>query len=419
MGSIYCPDEQFRFKKYKFLAPTTPEEGCLEIITCQLKDAQTILTRCAQLPLTPGTGKLQRKIQAEIKFYNQCLKGKIKKENLTGNNLPYLSSLIDCAFRVEGFKDVMKPFAFPENDCLNDLPEEDYFERPERISVDVVADGGKSWIKVVARKPEALLASIMGDGEYGRRTLMHQIRDMVACSKHHPHLYTIPQVKVLFACSHPVPEELKTIVEEAGATVMTTIGDKPSDDGFDCGNGESSTFRSLRLEEVPEDAILNLDVSTMIAYVSALTNGRANFQFQENILSEQAESERKDPIKPVLEQLFEKRKLICCHTAFKDFTQITKLLAGPTENAATTKLLNMLEIVPDDPSERTSELDFRGKVKQRPVVVFGTGDSWKAVTVTSNLGFLRAAAGQGLPFVAFVHSPRALTEKKEATATPL
>lgn len=56
----------------------------------------------------------------------------------------------------------MKPFAFPENNCLDDIPDEEYFERPERIYVDVVADGGKSWIKVVARKPEALLASIMG-----------------------------------------------------------------------------------------------------------------------------------------------------------------------------------------------------------------------------------------------------------------
>ena len=50
----------------------------------------------------------------------------------------------------------MKPFAFPDDNCLGDLPDEEYFERPERIYVNVVTDGGKSWIKVVARKPEAL-----------------------------------------------------------------------------------------------------------------------------------------------------------------------------------------------------------------------------------------------------------------------
>lgn len=41
---------------------------------------------------------------------------------------------------------------------------------------------------------------------------------------------------------------------------------------------DNSIFRALRLEEVPENAVLNLDVSSMIAYVSALTNGRANFR---------------------------------------------------------------------------------------------------------------------------------------------
>lgn len=61
---------------------------------------------------------------------------------------------------------------------------------------------------------------------------MHQIRDMVACSKHHPHLYTVPNVKVLFACSQPLPEELIEIVEEAGATVITNIEEKPADEGL-------------------------------------------------------------------------------------------------------------------------------------------------------------------------------------------
>ena len=47
---------------------------------------------------------------------------------------------------------------------------------------------------------------------------------------------------------------------------------------FETTDNESSMFRSLRLQEVPRDAVLNLDVPTMIAYVSALTNGRADFQ---------------------------------------------------------------------------------------------------------------------------------------------
>ncbi len=40
---------------------------------------------------------------------------------------------------------------------------------------------------------------------------------------------------------------------------------------------------------------LNLDITAMIAYVSALTNGFANYIFKEPILSQQAEWERERP----------------------------------------------------------------------------------------------------------------------------
>ncbi|OQR68365.1 UPF0415 protein C7orf25-like [Tropilaelaps mercedesae] len=413
---------QSRLKRYKLMDEPTPPSEFLSVISGQLSDAQQVLARCEKLPLTPGTGKLRRKVQAEIRFYNQCLKGQVKKENLAGNNLPYLSSLVECALRVPGFQDVMKPFTFPSSDLENEdaVADAEWLDRPDRIMVDVVADGGRSWVKVVARNPDALLASMMGDGEYGRRTLLHQIRDMVACARFHLHLYAPPEVKVLFACSQPAPQQLIRLVEAAGAKVVTDVRtDSDIDDSCDLITGETSVFRALRLDEVPDDAILNLDVSSMIAYVSALTNGRADFRFQENILTEQAESERIEPVKPVLKTLMSSRKLVCCQSAFDDFKQITKVMAGPTEQTATVELLERLEVVPDQPSQRTTDLDMKGKIKKRPLIIFGTGDTHKAVTVTANIGFLRAAAGQGVHFVAFVHPSRALTENKEKTAVPL
>ncbi|XP_022660529.1 UPF0415 protein C7orf25 homolog isoform X1 [Varroa destructor] len=401
--------------------PTSHSEF-ISVISDQLSDAQRVLARCEKLPATAGTGKLRRKVQAEIRFYNQCLKGQVKKKSLAGNNLPYLSLLTECALRVPGFQDVMKPFSFPNFNSENKsaVANEDWLDRPERIVVDVVADGGRCWIKVAARNPEALLASMLGDGGYGRRTLLHQIRDMLACARYHPHLYASPEVKVLFACSQLVPEQLIRIVETAGAKVITIARtDSGVDDSGDLITRDNSIFRALRLEEVPENAVLNLDVSSMIAYVSALTNGRANFRFQENILTEQAESERIEPVKPVLKTLFSSRKLICCQSAYDDFKQIASVMAGPTEDAATVELLKLLEVVPDEPSQKTSDLDMKGKIKKRPLVIFGTGDTHKAVTITANIGFLRAAAGQGVHFVAFVHPSRALTENKEITAVAL
>lgn len=46
-------------------------------------------------------------------------------------------------------------------------------------------------------------------------------------------------------------------------------------------------------------------------------------------------------------------------------------MAGPTEDAATVELLKLLEVVPDEPSQKTSDLDMKGKIKKRPLVIFG------------------------------------------------
>ena len=53
------------------------------------------------------------------------------------------------------------------------------------------------------------------------------------------------------------------------------------------------------------DQKLNLDVTAMLAYVSALTNGGCYSAFKEPILNQQAEWERARPVKPVLDRLFE------------------------------------------------------------------------------------------------------------------
>jgi hypothetical protein len=53
------------------------------------------------------------------------------------------------------------------------------------------------------------------------------------------------------------------------------------------------------------DEKLNLDVTAMLAYVSALTNGGCCSEFKEPILNQQAEWERARPVKPVLDRLFE------------------------------------------------------------------------------------------------------------------
>lgn len=52
---------------------------------------------------------------------------------------------------------------------------------------------------------------------------------------------------------------------------------------------------------------LNLGVTTLIAYASALTNGGCNYNFKSEILQKHAEWERNRPVKPILDSLFEGR----------------------------------------------------------------------------------------------------------------
>ncbi|EEC04344.1 conserved hypothetical protein [Ixodes scapularis] len=394
----------------------------------KIEGAEKLLKQCDGLSVCPGKSKLQRKIQAEIKFLRKLCKApdSIKGEHLRCTNLAYLSSVVTCSLAVHGLVDVLKPFSCPE------------VRGPERTIVDVVASNGLAWIKVVARNPEALLTSSLGDGEYGRRTILDQVRDMVDCAGCHPHLYRIPEVKIWTAL--PVGEPLREIIEGVGHEIVADLESgkaflsnnsaasledlSASDDSAD--NGEltltddsQESFSTLKLGEVPEDAVLNLDVSTMIAYASALTNGRCHFRFRENVLTEQAENERKNPVKPALDELLGLSNIGLSESAYDDFVTIVRVMAGPCETAAAQRLLSHVAVVPDKPSVRAVSLSLRGKIRKRSKIIFGTGDQLKAVTVTANSGFLRAAKAQGVDFVAYVHESRALTEAKEATATPL
>lgn len=401
------------------------QDSAREKVLEKIDDAEKLLAQCDSLSMCPGKSKLQRKIQAEIKFLRKLSKTPegIKEEHFRCTNLAYLSAVVTCSLTVTGLVDVLKPFSLPEIDAECERQR----RCADRTIVDVVANHGAAWIKVVARNPEALLTSSLGDGEYGRRTILDQLQDMVECAGCHPHLYKAPEVKVWTVL--PVSKPLREIIQAVGAEVLnhedvpsTCDEETPEATADDSEAGVddcAENFTALKLHEVPRDAVLNLDVSTMIACASALTNGRCHFRFRENVLTEQAENERRNPVRPALDELFADRKLVCCQSAYNDFSTIVKIMAGPCETEAAHRLFERLEVVPDSPSERAAGLALRGKIRKRSKIIFGTGDRLKAVTVTANSGFLRAAKAQGADFVAFVHESRALTEAKEVNATPI
>lgn len=118
-------------------------------------------------------------------------------------------------------------------------------------------------------------------------------------------------MQVIFYFSSGIEENLARQLESRGVTVegarITDCSWQSLSDDDDLDSDEddddaypitSSTSDSRTIDR------LNLDVSSMVAYVSALTNGRNHFNYQQHLLMQQAEWERARPVKPILDQLF-------------------------------------------------------------------------------------------------------------------
>ena len=185
-------------------------------------------------------------------------------------------------------------------------------------------------------------------------------------------------------------------------------------------SGEDSEL-DKEIERDDDDSSLdntkvNLDITAMIAYISALTNGENSFEFSDKTCSQQAELERKNPVKPFLENIFKDKELICCASAMRDFQTITNTVGGPGERERAGELIKRVTVVPDSDSPRIHGLEVSGKIKDRSRCIFGTGDSMKIVTVTANTGFVRAALDQGVTLAVVTHPYRPLAEDKEILA---
>lgn len=89
------------------------------------------------------------------------------------------------------------------------------------------------------------------------------------------------------------------------------------------------------------------------------------------------------------------KSLFCCASAMKNFKSIVSTLGGPGEVSRANELLARVIVVPSMVSPRAEHrLKLGGKIKQRSLAVFSTGDALRAVTVSANEGFIRAAKCQ-------------------------
>ncbi|XP_065188809.1 UPF0415 protein C7orf25 homolog [Sycon ciliatum] len=339
-----------------------------------------------------------------------------------------------------------------EEDASSESDDEDHCV--DSVVADVIVEGGRAWIKVVARNPLSLHRTCQGGsrGHRNHKSVLVQAQDMLSAAQQNPKDYSAPRVVILFAkgVTKPVKDELQKL----GVTVCGRVcprRDSPpsaSADADDRTNGacdssagagsyacvdlspaeleaevaEMMQQLSTTLQQETarcEDKRVNLDVSTMLVLCSQLTHGYANYKFKSGVLNEQAARERLHPALPELEEFLADKDLLCCETARSEFNDIVNTVAGPVEKERARELMEEVKVVPDCPSQRIMDLKETTKIRERAKVIFGTGESMQLTTSTANQAFVRAAAGQGIHFSVFSHESRALTESKQLTAEPL
>ncbi|XP_007882676.1 UPF0415 protein C7orf25 homolog [Callorhinchus milii] len=406
------------------------------ILMERMAEARQLLERaealaCSRKDGVQGGPKLCSKLKAELKFLQKVELGKVsvKESHLQSTNLTHLKAVIESA---ESLGDVVS--------LLHVFNYRDRAGEKQCLVVDVVANSGHTWVKAIGRKAEALHSIWVGRGQYGDKSIIEQAEDYLEASKQQLVQYSNPHIVFAFynSVSSPMADRLK----EMGLSVrgdivaVNSMMDLVEEAGENLSDSEEDLEEPLCVTKVDRSTIVasvafptdvkvdfcnrvNLDITTLITFVSAVSHGGCDYIFKEKVLTEQAAQEREESVLPKLQAFMKGKELFACQSAVKDFQAILDTLGGQGERDRAQKLLQRISVVPDQPSEYALRLEASAKINTRSITIFGTGDTLKAITMTANSGFVRAAGNQGVKFSVFIHQPRALTESKEPTAAPL
>ncbi|XP_011308827.1 UPF0415 protein C7orf25 homolog isoform X2 [Fopius arisanus] len=331
----------------------------------------------------PGVGKLSRKINQEIRFLEKVRStDSVKREHLHSTNLIHLTALVERLLSSKNPAEVLKPFKFPDSET--------------RLTIDIICDGGATWIKVIARNARALTLISLGNGGYGQKSILDHAKSHLKCATLHPHHYKPPNIIFYFA--YGIETTLYSQLEKLGVFIEGDLIERedicpgggtrenPEAGASSAPKSENARTKNLIVASSPSPQFeispllqpavsstvtvsLNLDVSTLLAY-----NGRG--------------VDRSNPF----------------------------YINSSMETARAQDLLQRVNVVEDATDGRILNLIIGGKIKLRSRLVFASGENTRSVTVSANEGFVRAARMQGVECTAILHEPRSLSELKEKDA---
>ncbi|VDK77517.1 unnamed protein product [Litomosoides sigmodontis] len=389
--------------------PLDNTDDPIQVWQNKIRDAESLLSE-AELFFcdVEGIEKYKKKLKNEVKFLTALknLPASELRKYLDTSNIRHLRGLLNVAKRYSCCA-FYKSFAVSQ--------------RKSKREVDLVVDGGATWVKVISRNVRGLAMDFIGASGNAHRSIIEQAQDYIEMSRTHLYFFKMP--KIIFEFVHGVPDLLQHKLESVGIEVVGDMVDinefvKMPVDFASCNHTCDSTLSFLEDEcQKPKSYAINtvnLDIGSVFTLISSLTHGNgANYNYTSRLLSAQAALERKKPALPPLLKAIKDTKLIICQTAYDSVQSILSTVAGPQEKIRAKALFEKVEIVEDHVSERAARLKLSDRINERSKIIFGSGDYYKAVTVTANRHFVYAAAHQDIHFAVIIHESRALSEQKQ------
>jgi hypothetical protein len=394
----------------------------------------------------------------------------IKKEHVQSTNLSYLEAVYEALSGVgERRNEVMRLFSAP---AMNNVwMSRAAMIRNKSVKVDIVAESGLVWVKVIARNAKAFRHELMGleweddsssddsdqeeDGspltaaaDFDSLPIFKKARDYLKTAQAHHVQFRSPIV--VFAFMRIKAEEdvfVQRIMDK-----LTEIGIVVYLQGSPSHTLQSSYLPLLKnvgdLDHITTSS-LNMDVSSILAIISELSHHVCLPKDVSAIpIQVQAEREAAVPALPQILPYITGKKLFIIRSAFDRVEDIVNVVGGPNEQARFKYLfrkhlgLQDLEFDPElwtilpslsielmddkssepftkllDPPTQKSKLNNGRKIRTRfsefHAKLFGSGDYYKMTTLTAIQWMETALKDAGIQGSLLVcHEPRSLAEKK-------
>jgi hypothetical protein len=392
----------------------------------------------------------------------------IKKEHILSTNLGYLEAVHEAMGAVQKRTEMMRLVTVPTNNAW--MSKADMIKK-ESVKVDIVAENGLVWIKVIARNAKGFRHELAGlewmdsesddddDSDVDEKKDEQQVQSenqvfdglpifkkaksyLKSAEMHHVQ-FRKPVVVFAFMCIRPdedvYVQRIMDRLKEMGVVVY-----QPSE------NSLPSCYMPLINDTAhyTTDSI-NLDVSSVLAIISQMSHHPcAPDDVSSPPLKVQAEREVDSHALPEIKQYIVGKKLYMVQTAFEKLAGIIGVVGGKYENARYNYLFRhhlhldlefdqelwtelpslSVEILPDTvsprfqqllelPENNKSKLNNGRKIRTRfsdlHAIIFGSGEHYKMTTLTAIQWMNTALVDAGITgnFI-ITHEPRSLAEKK-------